>query len=72
MEVPSLTGETERTAQLRLSQDGLALAAVSEIRSQIYAPDVVVAQDPAPKTPAERVALLVNRRRLARATSCPT
>ena len=31
--VPQLTGETERTAQLRLAQDGLTLAAVSEIRS---------------------------------------
>ena len=60
--VPALVGETERTAQLRLPQDGLTLADVSEIRSQTFPPDVVVAQTP----PAEdrrpaRVALLVNR-----------
>ena len=61
MEVPSVTGQTERSAEQRLSQDGLAVAAVSEIRTQIYAPDVVVAQDPEPKTPAERVALLISR-----------
>src|SRR5437763_1321378 len=30
--VPALTGETERAAQLRLAQDGLDVAAVSEIR----------------------------------------
>jgi serine/threonine-protein kinase len=59
--VPSVTGQTERAAEQRLVQDGLAVAAVSEIRTQIYAPDVVVAQDPEAKTPAERVALLVSR-----------
>lgn len=59
--VPSLTGETERTAQLRLSQDGLALASVSEIRSQTYPLDVVVAQDPPTSTDAAQVSLLVNR-----------
>ena len=32
--VPLLVGETERTAQLRLAQDGLTLSDVSEIRSQ--------------------------------------
>src|SRR6266581_207969 len=30
--VPLLVGETERTAQLRLAQDGLTLSGVSEIR----------------------------------------
>ncbi len=60
--VPVLTGETERTAQMRLSQDGLELAAVSEIRSATpTASDVVVAQDPAPNAAGARVALLVNR-----------
>jgi serine/threonine-protein kinase len=60
--VPALTGETERTAQLRLSQDGLALTGVSEIRSPAYPFDVVVAQDPAGNTgAAAQVALLVNR-----------
>jgi eukaryotic-like serine/threonine-protein kinase len=59
--VPSLTGETERTAQMRLSQDGLEVANLSEIRSDTYGADVVVAQDPAPNTAGARVALLVNR-----------
>jgi beta-lactam-binding protein with PASTA domain len=59
--VPLLIGETERTAQLRLSQDGLMLSDVAEIRSQNFAPDVIVAQTPPAKTVAGRVALLVNR-----------
>jgi serine/threonine-protein kinase len=59
--VPSLTGETERTAQLRLAQDNLTLAAVAEIRSDEYPADVVVAQDPPPNVAASGVSLLVNR-----------
>jgi eukaryotic-like serine/threonine-protein kinase len=59
--VPQLVGETERTAQLRLAQDGLTLTAVSEIRSQDLPSDVVVAQMPAAKSAASQVALLVNR-----------
>lgn len=59
--VPKLTGETERTAQLRLAQDGLALTGMSEIRSQRFAPDVVVAQMPPAKSASGSVALLVNR-----------
>jgi len=59
--VPSLVGETERSAELRLAQDGLAVASVSEIRSQAFAPDVVVAQSPPAKSESTTVALLVNR-----------
>ena len=59
--VPGLVGETDRTAQMRLSQDGLTLADVAEIRSQSFMPDVVVAQTPPPKTASGTVALLVNR-----------
>lgn len=59
--VPPLVGETERTAQLRLVQDGLTLAGISEIRSQTFAPDVIVAQTPPAKAAGGRVALLVNR-----------
>ena len=59
--VPPLTGESERTAQLRLTQDGLALTAVSEIQSPDYPSDVVVAQEPPAKTSSASVALLVNR-----------
>ena len=59
--VPKLIGETERTAQLRLTQDGLTLAGTSEIRSQRFAPDVIVAQMPPAKSAGSTVALLVNR-----------
>ncbi len=59
--VPALTGETERAAQMRLSQDGLEEATLSEIRSASFPSDVVVAQDPPPNTPGSKVSLLVNR-----------
>jgi len=59
--VPALTGETERSAQMRLSQEGLEEATLSEIRSASFPSDVVVAQDPPPNTPGSKVSLLVNR-----------
>ena len=59
--MPPLIGETQRSAELRLAQDGLPLAAVSEIRSNDLPSDVVVAQNPPPKATAGQVALLVNR-----------
>jgi beta-lactam-binding protein with PASTA domain len=62
--VPALVGESERTAQLRVQQDGLQLASLAEIRSADYTAGTVVAQNPPPKqtTPTgARIALLVNR-----------
>lgn len=59
--VPSLIGESERTARIRLTQIGLALGSVAEIRSAEYSPDVVIAQDPAANTQTAEVRLLVNR-----------
>ncbi len=59
--VPALVGQTERTARMRLSQDGLSLAAVAEFRSPDYPTDAVVAQSPAPATRDNTVAMLVNR-----------
>jgi len=59
--VPALLGESERTAQLRLQQDGLQLASTSEIRSSDYPAGTVVAQNPPPKSSGGTVALLVNR-----------
>jgi beta-lactam-binding protein with PASTA domain len=59
--MPELTGETERTAQLRLAQDGLTLATVSEIHSDAYPVDVIVAQHPPPKVAGTAVTLLINR-----------
>jgi eukaryotic-like serine/threonine-protein kinase len=59
--VPVLTGQTDRTAQLRLTQDGFEAPTVSEIRSDAFPSDIVVAQEPPAKTAASRVTLLVNR-----------
>jgi eukaryotic-like serine/threonine-protein kinase len=59
--VPSLTGESERTAQLRLSQGGLGVASVTQVRSDRYPADVVVAQEPPANAVGTRVTLLVNR-----------
>jgi eukaryotic-like serine/threonine-protein kinase len=59
--VPSLVGETERAAELRIAQDGLTRGGVAEIRSPDYPPDVVVAQMPPAKTATDQVSLLVNR-----------
>lgn len=59
--VPALNGQTERSAQLRLAQDGFAVTSTSEIRSDGYPGDVIVAQDPPANAPGTAVALLVNR-----------
>jgi serine/threonine-protein kinase len=58
---PNLLGETQRSAEIRLAQDGLFIGSVSEIRSALYPPDIVVAQDPPPSTETSEVRLLVNR-----------
>jgi serine/threonine-protein kinase len=59
--VPPLIGQTERTARMRIEQDGLEVGSVTEFRSPDYAADAVVAQDPAPSARAPRVSLLLNR-----------
>jgi serine/threonine-protein kinase len=58
---PRLVGESERAAQIRLTQEGVATATVAEIRDGTYPPGVVVAQDPPPDTRTSEVRLLVNR-----------
>lgn len=58
---PNLLGETQRSAEIRVAQEGLVIGAVSEIRSAMYAPDVVVAQDPPADTQTSEIRLLVNR-----------
>lgn len=62
--VPALVGESERTAQLRAQEDGLQLGSIAEIRSNSYAADTIVAQNP----PAQQtlpngaqLSVLVNR-----------
>jgi len=59
--VPSLVGESERTAQLRLTQEGFTVGPSVEIRSADYSAGAVVAQVPPAKSKADTVSLLVNR-----------
>jgi serine/threonine-protein kinase len=59
--VPAVAGESQRIAEARLAQSGIVIRALSEIQSPDYPADVVVAQQPPPKTAAGDVALLVNR-----------
>jgi serine/threonine-protein kinase len=59
--IPQLTGETERTAQMRLESDGLGVVGLSEIRSNEYPADAIIAQTPPPQSRGTEVALLVNR-----------
>jgi serine/threonine-protein kinase len=61
MTVPALVGQTERTAQIRLDQDGLDMGSVTEFRSPDYDADAVVAQDPPAESRAPEVSLLINR-----------
>jgi beta-lactam-binding protein with PASTA domain len=58
---PKLLGESERAAQIRLTQEGVTAAVIAEIRDRDYPPDVVIAQDPPPDTRTSEVRLLVNR-----------
>ena len=59
--VPALIGESERTAQLRLEQEGLQLVAASEVRSAEYPAGAIIAQTPPPKSQSGQVSVLVNR-----------
>jgi serine/threonine-protein kinase len=59
--VPLLIGQTERTAQMRVQQDGLEIQSVSEFRSPDYAADSVVGQYPPSAVRAPAVSLLLNR-----------
>jgi beta-lactam-binding protein with PASTA domain len=58
---PALVGESQRAAEIRIVQDGLVAGPVAEIRSALYPPDVVVAQDPSAGVQTTAVRLLVNR-----------
>ena len=59
--IPALTGETERSAQLRLQEDGLSLVGLAEVRSSEYPSGTVIAQEPPGSAHGTEVALLVNR-----------
>ena len=61
--VPLLVGQTDRTARIRLEQDGIEVASTTEVRlpAPDYPMDAIVAQDPPERSRAPRVSLLVNR-----------
>jgi eukaryotic-like serine/threonine-protein kinase len=59
--IPALTGESERAAQLRLQQDGLAVRSLAEVRSSDFPSGTVIAQEPPGSARGTEVALLVNR-----------
>ena len=59
--VPGLVGESERTAQMRVAQDGFTVGPPAEIRSLDYAAGTVVAQNPPARTRSDTISLLVNR-----------
>jgi serine/threonine-protein kinase len=59
--VPALIGESERTARMRVSQEGLELDQLAAFRSADYQSDAVIAQTPVARSHAPKVSLLVNR-----------
>ena len=59
--VPQLIGQSERTARIRLQQDGVNIGAVSEFRAADYPAEAVVAQNPPPMSRGPQVAVLLNR-----------
>ncbi len=59
--VPSLIGQSENGARARLGEDALRLRGISEIRSNRYPSDAVVAQEPPPRGSAAHVSVLINR-----------
>ena len=59
--IPALTGESERAAQLRLQQDGLAVTSLAEVRSSDFPSGTIIAQEPPGSARGTEVALLVNR-----------
>lgn len=59
--VPSVIGQIERTAEIVLADEKIAVANRSEIRSASYEAGVVVGQDPPPALQAAAVSLLINR-----------
>jgi serine/threonine-protein kinase len=58
---PVVTGQSPRTAQLRLAESGFAADTIAEVRSQDYPLEVVVAQAPPLEAGGANLALLVNR-----------
>jgi serine/threonine-protein kinase len=59
--VPPVAGMPERTAEITLAADRIAIGTRAEIRTTGYDEGVVVAQDPPATSRARSIALLVNR-----------
>ena len=59
--IPTLTGESERAAQLRLQQDGLGMSSLAEVRSADFPGGTVISQEPPGNSRGTQVALLVSR-----------
>jgi serine/threonine-protein kinase len=59
--IPAIIGQAERAAEIALLEDGIEIAARSEIRSADYGTGSVVAQDPPAGARAAGVNVLVNR-----------
>lgn len=59
--VPSVVGQTQRVAELRLAEEGLAVARIAELASTASEADIVIAQDPPASGGGRDVHLLVNR-----------
>jgi eukaryotic-like serine/threonine-protein kinase len=59
--VPALVGESERTAQMRVTQDGFTMGPGAEIRSADYSTGTIVSQSPPAKSKSDTISLLVNR-----------
>ena len=60
-EVPAVTGNTERAAEISLAQEGIGIGGRAEIRTSSSGAGMVIAQDPPAKSRAASVSLLVNR-----------
>jgi len=59
--LPALVGQSERAARVRLREDDITVASLSEFRSADYPAGTVVSQLPDAASPAGEVSLLVNR-----------
>jgi serine/threonine-protein kinase len=60
-EVPAVTGNSERAAEISLAQEGIAIAGRAEIRTSASGAGMVIAQNPPAAARAASVSLLVNR-----------
>lgn len=72
--VPRIEGESLQSAQMILEQEGFTLGRVVEVHSEAYAPDSIIAQNPAPYDEAGEaieVDVLLSRGYLAKAFVMP-